>query len=71
MRDVLNGLHGMLPNSSNYFLTCFNILPTCIWKIRSRMASLCVFLGFVTLSHAFGELNVFLRYLISEKGVNK
>lgn len=23
MRDVLNGLHELLPNSSNYSLTCF------------------------------------------------
>lgn len=37
----------------------FYILP--VWQVRTRMASLCVYMGLVTLFHAYGKLSVFLN----------
>lgn len=37
------------------------IIP--VWKIGSKMASLCVFLGLFTLSHAYGKLSRFFKIL--------
>lgn len=31
-------------------------------QIRAEMASMCVFVGLATLSHAYGELNLLLQF---------